>query len=162
VLIAGGLSGGRAVDGIDVFDPERRTVYPAGHMLSARARFTATALPDGTVLLVGGTDGSRALPSTEIYDAASGMSREGPPLGAPREGHIAIMPRAAHSVLIAGGTSGSERVDPAEIFNLATGRIEPARPRVEKKPPTGTSIVTVAIVDPGEGAVRNARSYLVP
>jgi len=65
VLIAGGLEGEQPLDSIDLFDPEMGRIYPAGRMLSPRARFTATRLASGKVLFAGGTGGSSELASAE-------------------------------------------------------------------------------------------------
>src|SRR2546423_1083964 len=42
-----------------------------GSLAQARAHHTATLLPDGKVLVVGGYDGNRDLATAEVYDPAS-------------------------------------------------------------------------------------------
>jgi hypothetical protein len=56
-------------------------------MLAARAQHTATLLPDGTVLLVGGNFSG---PTTEVYDPAFKTFTPGPALR-PRSGHTATL-----------------------------------------------------------------------
>jgi hypothetical protein len=51
----------------ELYDPVRRTFSATGSMVVARFVHTATVLPDGTVLIVGGGD-----PTAELYDPATG------------------------------------------------------------------------------------------
>lgn len=73
----------------------------------ARAAATATALPDGRVLIAGGfgaPDGTRALLSTELFNPATGSFSPGPDLSSARAYHTATaLPNG--QVLIAGGES---------------------------------------------------------
>ena len=76
-----------------------------------RAVHTATALPDGRVLLAGGcvTDGcGTATATTEIYDTRSARFAAGPRLTGPRDGHTAT-PLPGGRVLLAGGYAGEGR-----------------------------------------------------
>lgn len=71
-------------------------------MLAARRGHTATLLPDGTVLLIGGEDGSG--PVTEIYDPASKMFTPGPA--------TAIQTRTDHTATLVVPTVTSLKVTP--------------------------------------------------
>jgi hypothetical protein len=79
-----GLSEADATDSIEVYDPGSRTFEELGATLTApRAYATATALPDGRVVIVGGlgnigTVGGQKLPVTsiEIFDPARGEACE--------------------------------------------------------------------------------------
>jgi hypothetical protein len=70
---------------------------------SARTGHTATLLPDGRVLIVGGGDGRRsAVASAELWDPASETFEATGSLGHSRSGHTAtLLPDGR--VLIAGG-----------------------------------------------------------
>lgn len=75
------------------------TTYP---MATARAGHSATVLPSGEVLVVGGFDASWAdLASAEIYDPAAATWRAAQPMPGPRRGHSAVL--LPSGVLVVGG-----------------------------------------------------------
>lgn len=88
-----------------------------GTMDAARAAHTATTLPFGDVLLVGGMEtGGGALATVELFDPATNRALQIPSLAERRVSHTAT-PLRDGSVLIAGGYNGQylpsiERFDP--------------------------------------------------
>lgn len=103
-------------------------------MQDARQSFTANALTDGSVLIVGGFDGTNLLDTAEVFDPATRRFRTVGALGEPRHGHRAtLMPSGR--VLVSGGSDGMtnatasvEVYDPgAETFSML-GRLK--RPRI--------------------------------
>ncbi len=76
VLIAGGCTGGRPVFCVgttaaaEIYDATTGKFAATGNMTSARAYHTATLLPDGRVLIEGGSGDSPA--SAELYDPSTG------------------------------------------------------------------------------------------
>ncbi len=76
VLVVGGLAGPNnnsyPLTSAELYDPASGTWTATGSMSSARRSSTATLLPNGKVLVVGGEDGTTTLASAELYDPASG------------------------------------------------------------------------------------------
>ena len=91
---------------------------PARDLRVPRAVHTATALPDGRVLVAGGcTDPGceSATATTELFDPATRRFAPGPRLSRPRVGHVAVSLRDG-SVLVLGGWSGATPTASAERF----------------------------------------------
>ena len=66
MLIVGGSSDGtNALNTTDIYDPQGGSVSPGPVMSTARAKHTATTLLDGTVVVIGGSNGTADLASAE-------------------------------------------------------------------------------------------------
>jgi MYXO-CTERM domain-containing protein len=101
---------------------------PTGAMMQIRYFHTATLLPNGKVLVVGGSSGSGVLASTELYDPATGTWSATGSLGTARYYHTAtLLPTG--KVLVAGGSSSSGvALATTELYDPATGTWSTARP----------------------------------
>jgi hypothetical protein len=151
VLVAGGHDGGRytldlwfpGTSSADLYDPETGTFTPVAPMLQGRSGHTATLLPDGRVLVVGGygpmpgtepwaADDAGAHATAEIYDPSTGRWSEAGRMAGGRYLHTAIPTEGG--VLVVGGQGGQVRassatrtsggpdpVGPPELFDPATG-----------------------------------------
>ena len=129
VLIAGGTHWFARHPGVplasaEIYDPATGKFHPAhGPMASARDRPTATALPDGTVLIAGGQDGASEPASAELFDPKTETFRTLPsPMVTPRMAHSAeTLPDGL--VLLSGGWSTQEAATTksAETFDPKTG-----------------------------------------
>ena len=91
-----------------------------GSLNTARQDHTATLLPDGKVLVVGGYNGSH-LTSAEVYDPATGAwSVTTGSLNTACVAHTAtLLPNGR--VLVAGGYNSSGYLTSAEVYDPATG-----------------------------------------
>jgi WD40 repeat protein len=90
-------------------------------MITARMQAAMIPLPNGKVLVAGGSDGSTVyLSSAELYDPSTGMWSATGSMGAARYGHsITLLPNG--KVLVVGGYDGTNELSSAEIYDLATG-----------------------------------------
>jgi hypothetical protein len=133
VLVTGGdklVEGGDIEDfweTAELYDPATGIWTPTGSMMEKRAYHTATLLPSGKVLVVGGYNGtlnggSNFLGSAELYDPATGHWSPVPgSLATARWNHTATL-LANGKVLVAGGGGGDgAALASAELYDPATG-----------------------------------------
>ena len=130
VLVAGGsgiLPSGApgVVASAELFDPGSGTWTATASMITARSEYTATLLPDGTVLVAGGNSGSSViglLASAELYDPGSGTWTAAGSMIEARYGHMATLLRDG-TVLVAGGFSPpiNEPLASAELYDPRSG-----------------------------------------
>jgi hypothetical protein len=112
---AGGLDDSTGLSSAEFYDARVGAFSPTGKMTASRTGHTATLLPDGRVLVAGGSASLHA----EIFDTRDGTFSETGAMVARRAGHTATL-LADGRVLLIGGTS--ERVASAEVFDPGTGR----------------------------------------
>ena len=136
VLIAGGHKDRREAmtvySSTEVYDPDRGTFLATGNMTIVRHKHAAALLPNGNVLIVGGSDkrdwrGQYA--SAEIYDSIRGECRATGDLSMARfklAGAVVSLPNG--QILIAGGGQRLELYDPStNSFNVVQGQLDTAR-----------------------------------
>src|SRR5439155_20081118 len=95
-----------------------------GSLRTPRRNHTATLLPDGTVLVAGGS-GDGWLRSAELYDPARGRWSRVAPMTTAREHANAIL-LGTGRVLVAGGGNPSA-LRSAELYDPASGQVESDR-----------------------------------
>lgn len=111
-------------------------------MSVARESHTATLLSSGKVLLVGGSDGSQALPTAEIYDPRSGVISPAGSLAFARYAHTATV-LTSGEVLIVGGHDGDSNVTAAEIYDPDSNRFSTVdSPPIPRSGHTATRLAT--------------------
>ncbi|MBX0328149.1 hypothetical protein K2Z83_10710, partial [Oscillochloris sp. ZM17-4] len=103
------------------YDPATGSWSPTNNLSTARFIHTATLLPDGTVLVVGGYDGSGYLSSAERYDPTT--DRWSPTTGSLATARYrptaTLLPDG--TVLVVGGYGSSGVLSSAERYDPATG-----------------------------------------
>jgi len=93
-------------------------------MSQPRASHTATVLPDGRVLVSGGSDGTAHHQSAEIYDPSANTWSSASSMSQPRSSHTAtLLPDGR--VLVAGGINGASALKTAEIFDSSVNTWTP-------------------------------------
>jgi hypothetical protein len=131
VLVVGGggevgLAEGPAYSATaELFDPRTGRWARTGPMVVARFGQTATLLPNGLVLVAGGSTGDGAAArSAELYDPVSGRWTRTSSMSVERTGHTATL-LTDGTVLVAGGVGLGSDPDPnvsAEVYDPRTGR----------------------------------------
>ncbi|MFY0582535.1 kelch repeat-containing protein [Cystobacter fuscus] len=124
VLVIGGATsegGGEVLGSSELYDPAHDTWSLTGTLGTARMRHTATLLPDGRVLVVGGVDGSdHPLASAEVFDPATGRFS---PVSAPQVGHgvhTATLLADGRVLVVGGLGSGVPSAASAELYDPTT------------------------------------------
>jgi N-acetylneuraminic acid mutarotase len=125
VLVAGGYNyigydtGLSYLDSADLYDPATGTWTATGSMAQRRYAATATLLPSGKVLVVGGYNAYSTLNSAELYDTATGTWTATGSLSQARSNHSATL-LPSGKVLVVGG-SGPVSPTNAQLYDPATG-----------------------------------------
>jgi hypothetical protein len=131
VLVAGGTdrtSGGfDPVASAELYDPATGTFRATGAMSAARMDQTATLLPNGQVLIVGGNNPPRGetLTSAELYDPRTGTFIPTGSMTTTRAFFTATL-LTNGKVLIAGGSAGPFALATAELYDPGTGLFTPS------------------------------------
>ncbi|MFN0180296.1 MAG: Kelch repeat-containing protein [Gemmatimonadales bacterium] len=129
-LIVGGHDGRRAdirlLTSAETYDPSSGTFSHAGDMRIRRHKHDAIVLPNGQVLITGGSDerdDRGVYDSSELFDPKTGKFAIGPAMRLGRYKHAGsslLLPSGL--VLIAGGAPQAETYDPRHRrFNLVAG-----------------------------------------
>lgn len=138
VLIAGG---GRAVGlnepieilkQAEIFDPGNQSFRLVGTMSVGRHKHSATLLPNGNVLIIGGSDGhlwGGTIASAEVFNQATGsFSKTGQMSTSRYKIRDAVVALSNGKILIAGGGERLEIYEPGSgIFTPVPGSIGAAR-----------------------------------
>ena len=128
VLIVGGMDrgdgNGRAIATVELYDPATGTFARMGDLTKARSGHSATLLPNGKVLIAGGTDGIAYIGTAELFDPATGTFSQTGDLRRAQVWNDATL-LTTGKVLISGGLGGWSACCPIpatpELYDPATG-----------------------------------------
>jgi YVTN family beta-propeller protein/probable HAF family extracellular repeat protein len=117
----------------EVYDPVLDKWTAVADMAERRVGHSASRLPDGRVLIVGGADYAEYKATVEIFNPATGTFSSGPSLSERRYFHsVATLPDGR--ILIAGGMNFFKQFNDALAYNPVTGQWQAAgvmsKPRV--------------------------------
>jgi hypothetical protein len=107
-----------------VLDPRWTTT---GSMTTARQGHTATLLSTGKVLVVGGSSGTSALATAELYDRTTGTWAATGSMTGARQLHSATQLNTSSNsttsgkVLVAGGLNGTTSQNTAQLYSVSAG-----------------------------------------
>ena len=178
VLVAGGdrslnLAGDFTSD-TEVYDPVADTWRSAASLPAARSRHSATLLANGKILVVGGTDGVRALGSGELYDPALDQWTRSADMAQVRQRHTAtLLPDG--KVVVIGGTDVASLMDvsarvlvSAEIYDPVTDTWTDAPTPAAARQwstatllPNGLILIAGGRIQEGSSVVATAELYAV-
>jgi uncharacterized repeat protein (TIGR02543 family) len=167
ILIAGGTNTGDGsghITNAELYDPAGNSWSPAVTLGTGREAHSATLLPNGKVLIVGGFgDNLSFLATAELYDPVNdSWSPANSLLGAGRYGHTATL-LANGKVLVAGGHNLDGNLTITELYDPAGNSWSPAG-----NLNTGRSLHTAILLPNGKvlvaggqsiGAIANAELY---
>jgi N-acetylneuraminic acid mutarotase len=160
VYIAGGFAGNDTeaspFRSTELFDPATNRFTAGPSFLAGKTGHTATLLPDGRVLVVGGWTGhdAAAFGGAEIQDPVGGRA---PELVRPivrRAGHTATQLRDGRVLLLGGVDQSGRELRSAEVFDPRTGKFAAvADMRDARAAHTATLLADgrVAVIGGGDG-----------
>jgi hypothetical protein len=125
------------------------TFVPTGNMTTPRIVHTATLLPNGKVLIAGGSNAHPA--SAELYDPVTGMFAPTGNMTTGRSGHSAVLLPDGR-VLISGGDIGSS-LGTAEVYDPSNGTFTPTGNMV-----TPQASHTATLLDDGKVLISGGES----
>lgn len=127
VLVIGGYAGpfqygSTALASAELWDPATAEFRHAASMAEARVGHTATLLPDGRVLVIGGRGPGGVIAAAELWDPETGQFSEAGTLTVGRAGHATVL-LLGGQVLVAGGRDAvGASVGRVEIWEPSTYR----------------------------------------
>lgn len=93
-------------------------ILPGVELQVPRSQHTATLLPDGKILLVGGSmESDGFVADQELIDPITGESAWTTPIGDPRHGHTATLLQDGRVLIIGGYNLPKQWIDGAEVYD---------------------------------------------
>jgi hypothetical protein len=160
VLIVGGYGGpfqyaSSALASLELWDPASGEFRPAGSMADARVRHTATLLPDGRVLVIGGTGPDGTYASAELWDPDTTTTSHAGTLRTGRAGHASVLLPDGQVLVVGGRDVTGDGVGITELWNPSTRGFREAATFLDKPP----NVTATRLLD---GRVLMAGAWIFP
>jgi len=111
------FAGGSGLASAEIYDPNAHTSIPTGSMTVDRTNHGAAPLPDGNVLIAGGTSSGNAMNGTELYNPAAGtFTAAAGNLSKARTGLTATLLDSALVLVVGGSNSTDGTLSSAELY----------------------------------------------
>ena len=129
MLLAGGTSNGRVLRAAEIYDPRRGRFTPTGQLTIRRHKHASALLPNGRVLVLGGSDEqdwNNQYRTAELFDPRTGRFTRTSLLSQRRfklPDAVVVTPSGA--LLVAGGATAVERFARGRFVPVA--RLDAAR-----------------------------------
>jgi len=120
LLLLGGESAGGGITTASIWDPTTNiTTQLSASLNQGRAWHTATVLPDGLVLILGGTgNNNQIVAMVELFDPATQTFVNLPASGVtPRARHTATLLSDGHVLIVGGVASNAEPIQTAQLWD---------------------------------------------
>ncbi|WP_284616233.1 RHS repeat-associated core domain-containing protein [Aquabacterium humicola] len=134
-LLLGGAksNGGPPSSIVSVLDPStRRTTVISATLLQGRSHHSATLLPNGQVLILGGVTASGGAAAAELFDPFAGAFKPAGELGLlARSKHAATLLADGRLLVTGGLSSRGTPIAEAELFNTQSHSVERFNARLE-------------------------------
>jgi len=142
-----------------LFDPATDTFTPTGAFVVLRDAATATTLPDGRVMVLGGVPSgsavtAAALDSIELYDPVAGTFSLAPyTMSSGRIGHATVLVRDGTVLAIAGSTNDQSNCTTPGTEVASVDQIDPVAGTVTAFPPLAQPVTQLVGVVLHDGSV---------
>jgi len=111
------FAGGSGLASAEIYDPNAHTSIPTGSMTVDRTNHGAAPLPDGNVLIAGGTSSGNAMNGIELYNPAAGtFTAAAGNLSKARTGLTATLLDSALVLVVGGSNSTDGTLSSAELY----------------------------------------------
>ncbi|HWR34399.1 MAG TPA: kelch repeat-containing protein [Clostridia bacterium] len=169
VLVTGGIqlwgSGFGASPSVEIYDSTNNQFVSANPMSTGRWRHTATLLPDGRVLIVGGRDNNcelncpvYSLKSAELFDPVTGQFTATGSLQISRFDHTATLLPDGRVLILGGETTENigqtDQINTGEVWDPATGQFTTFGSMTH-----GRSLHTITLLNNGKYLVAGGNNW---
>jgi Kelch motif len=166
VLIAGGGDDGsntvNALSSTEFYNVASNTFAPGPSMIAARIAAGTTLLPNGKVLIAGGSGDSGALSSTEIYDPSVNSFTAGPSMSVAMGPSTAVLMPNGKVLIVGDGSNPNLNVSVAELYDPADNSMAERSLNTAREFPTAALLPNGKVLIAGGFGVVNGKWSRLP